>query len=309
MKHQKIFVILFSVLLFINCNFQHKEKEQKVNELEKEIKEDGKIDKLSVLKSKDTNLFIYNLDTNIEFPLTVKHVSLYGNKQYSMLPLGICKLNNIVSVFIRDQKKLNWKDAINKLSKLKHLEELEIWNCNLSSFPSNFSKLISLKKLTIKDTTIHYFPTSISECYNIEELNLETGKINTISKEVANLTSLRKIKIRVDSTFPYIILKLKQLEEIDLSESNIETIPIEIISLPKLKKLIIYETPLLYPPQPSDKILSDISIKHKKKITQLSQETVRYFKRKILYDNNQNIIKYLKYIMPWCEIITEKIYP
>ena len=93
------------------------------------------------------------------------------------LLLGGCKLN-------RDD---SFPDTFWQLT---GLEELFLWDNNLTSIPSQIGQLSSLTALSLDSNNLVSLPDEIYQLTNLTQLDLDSNKLESISEEIGNLTKL-----------------------------------------------------------------------------------------------------------------------
>ncbi len=119
-----------------------------------------------------------------------------------------------------ESKKLTINDLSKDIGNLKNLEELNLRDCRLHSFPDSLSKLTKLRTLDVSQNgfVIRGPSEDIGNLENLEELNLRDCRLHS---------------------FPDSLSKLTKLKVLDISKNGFNKISDVIFEIPNLKKLII----------------------------------------------------------------------
>jgi len=79
--------------------------------------------------------------------------------------------------------------------RLKHLEELVIFQCELEIIPESIGKLKSLRVLDLGFNLIVDLPQSIGDLDSLEELRLSNNYIEALPESISSLKSLKKLDL------------------------------------------------------------------------------------------------------------------
>jgi len=110
------------------------------------------------------------------------------------LPEGVFELP-LKSLNIGGCKKLPL-DVIDTIcQKLPQLEELYLYELDMTAIPDEISKLQNLTDLDFQGTAITAVPDSISKLQNLKELNLARTAITALPKEIGNLSELQTLNL------------------------------------------------------------------------------------------------------------------
>lgn len=177
-----------------------------------------------------------------------QHSSItYLELDYFKSSLSLIKLKqftNLKNLTLRYSPIVNQNELFYEISKLKHLESLDLIDCSLNNYISpQISNLKSLKALSIENKSISKLPNEIGQLTNLELLYVH-GKLKYLPDSIVNLKNLRELNLGYNSfsVFPQGILKLQNLVYLNLENNNISNIPVEIKRLKKLKFVSIANT-------------------------------------------------------------------
>ena len=109
---------------------------------------------------------------------------------------------------------------LERISKIKSLEELYMGFCNLSFMPEIISELSQIKSLSLRGNLFSEIPAAITRMKSLIYLDMGDNQITIINPEIC---------------------QLKQLEVLDLSKNIINKIPDAISDLIYLKELYIHD--------------------------------------------------------------------
>ena len=167
-----------------------------------------------------------------------------------------------------ESKKLTINDLSKDIGNLKNLEELNLRDCRLHSFPDSLSKLTKLRtldvsqngfvirgpsedignlenleELNLRDCRLHSFPDSLSKLTKLRTLDVSQNGfvIRGPSEDIGNLENLEELNLRDCRlhSFPDSLSKLTKLKVLDISKNGFNKISDVIFEIPNLKKLII----------------------------------------------------------------------
>ena len=87
------------------------------------------------------------------------------------------------------------------LTKLKHLEYLDVSNSDITSIPENIGALTSLKALYLGGNGISEIPPSFGRLKNLRALDLGCTDVEALPKEFGDLTKLKELCLPLN--FPF----------------------------------------------------------------------------------------------------------
>lgn len=184
------------------------------------------------------------------------HLVLIDNK-FSQFPEAILSLTQLKVLRLR---KNNFSVLPSSISVLTNLKEISLESNNFSAFPTALSQLKSLERIWIEKNSISNIPTNIKfsnlqrislsqnkltgfegiiEWSSLQMLFLNENNLETIPKEIKNLSQLKKLFLNKNkiSSIPFEIGELKALIDLQIRENLIEEIPVSIGELIQLESL------------------------------------------------------------------------
>ena len=127
------------------------------------------------------------------------------------------------------------------LTRLKHLERLELIRCGFTEFPEVLSQLTDLKELILwGNDEIKEFPKSLGKLTSLQKLDISCCKLKEYPGAVSKLTHLKELKIWGNeeiSTLPNSLGQLTLLEKLDVSSCGFRKFPEAICKLTSLETL------------------------------------------------------------------------
>lgn len=129
-------------------------------------------------------------------------------------------------------KKIKHKD----IRKLRHIEQLNLYNNQLFSISSKISKLKNLKELDLYRNNLVELPHQITTLKNLEILAISHNKLDKLPQEIINLKSLKTLFSHHNllKTLPELP---ESLETLDLGYNKLNSISETVRSLRNLKVL------------------------------------------------------------------------
>lgn len=125
------------------------------------------------------------------------------------------------------------------ISKLTKLENLYIYENNISGLPLSLGSLSELKNLDIGGNPIDKIPESIGDLTNLNVLRAYGCLLTIIPNSIGNLTELKHLMLKNNqiSVLPESLGDLKNLISLELSYNKLLTLPESIGNLDKLETL------------------------------------------------------------------------
>ena len=157
----------------------------------------------------------------VEFALNNPQKCFYLFLEYDSLETlpDMSSLSNLRGIAFRHCTRMNFNQAISKLSVLPNLEYFEISISALLKLPGNISTLSHLQTLNLKSNSLQILPEEIGECTSLKNIILPYNS-----------------SLRLEELFSR-LQKLKTLEYLDLSGNQFHELPDNIRELSGLKKL------------------------------------------------------------------------
>ncbi len=157
----------------------------------------------------------------VEFALNNPQKCYYLFLEYDSLETlpDMSALSNLRGIAFRHCTRMNFNQAISKLSVLPNLEYFEISISALPKLPGSISTLSHLQTLNLKANSLQILPEEISDCASLKNIILPYNS-----------------SLRLEELFSR-LGKLKTLEHLDLSGNQFRILPDAIGDLSNLKKL------------------------------------------------------------------------
>ncbi|MFZ4557596.1 MAG: COR domain-containing protein [Pseudanabaena sp.] len=155
------------------------------------------------------------------------------------IPPEISQLPNLQNLFLYDNQITDLPCEIFKLSNLK---KLNLSGNRISSIPSDIGNLIELTSLYLNRNQIEEIPNLIANLINLTTLNLSSNQIKEIPHAISNLANLTTLSLYSNQIkeIPHAISNLTNLTTLVLYSNEITVIPDEIANLANLNKLVLY---------------------------------------------------------------------
>ena len=126
---------------------------------------------------------------------------------------------------------------------LTMIEELWLWDNQLTSIPAEIGQLKNLKDLSLGRNRLTSIPPEIGQLKNLKELSLYDNDLTSASipVEIGQLKNLKHLSLGWNrlTSIPAEVLTLSALEELGLSSNQIAKIPAEIGQMSALRQLIM----------------------------------------------------------------------
>lgn len=189
------------------------------------------------------------------------------------LPEAVAELKNLVSIDLSENPQLDFADAFTKLSKLKHLRELQISDNDFIILPEEisllkeiesidlsrnidlklddlFKLLQQLKKLNSLDLSNNIFveiPAGLGALGNLTKIDLSYNWLQSVPLPVFRLAGLKELSLKGNAIkhIPDGISGLKLLKSLDISYNELFNITDSLYSLPGLECIILDGNPNL----------------------------------------------------------------
>ncbi|MBL4634280.1 MAG: leucine-rich repeat domain-containing protein [Kofleriaceae bacterium] len=149
------------------------------------------------------------------------------------VPAGICKLQRLRILNLKDNKSLT---SIENLHDLPLLEELDLSSCDLREIGEAFSTLKSLKKLDLSRNKTLENIDGLRDLPALESLQLYS-KLKALPASLGTLTGLKSLRLSAKADGVDFIASLTELEELYIADCAFAGLP---ATLTKLKTLTVY---------------------------------------------------------------------
>lgn len=237
--------------------------------IERLLRHSRELKELNFLDLRSNNLSVIPNESGISVfqSLCVKLILL--DNKFSQFPENIYSLTRLKSIRLQ---KNNLSSISENISKLINLKELSLEQNSFREFPiqslsnTNFLQRVWLDKNSISDIPMHYKFSNLQrlsisqnqltsfggiiEWDNLQYLFLNENNIETIPKNIKNLTQLKKLHLNKNRirSIPFSIGELKELIDLQLEGNLIEEIPISIGELKNLEKIDFSNNQIKYIP-------------------------------------------------------------
>lgn len=206
-------------------------------------------------------------DTSLHFPKnkTLKVLNVQGNR-FADVPQAVRNCRKLTSLWLgynkltqlnqNSFKRLRRLQDLNlyscdlkilpkAIAKLRRLEVLDLYYNELSTLPRSLGRMRRLEQLALSNNQFVQIPTTIGRLKHLHSLYAHHNKLTTLPSNVGKLRSLRILSINNNqfSTLPKQIGSLRVVEEIDISNNNLSEVPAQIVQLRQLKKLYLRKNP------------------------------------------------------------------
>lgn len=188
------------------------------------------------------------------------------NNRFTDIPEAVSHCRRLTSLWLGYNKLEGLNPDV--LKKLRRLQDLNLYSCELKSLPDGISKLRRLEVLDLYYNELTTLPTSLSRMRRLQQLAISHNQFSELPTHVGRLRRLRALyahhnrlhtlptsikKLRRTkifdigynqfSTLPKQIGQLRKVEELDLSYNNLSEVPNETLQLRQLKKLYLRNNP------------------------------------------------------------------
>lgn len=178
---------------------------------------------------------IYDFTYRLEDTSCITQIHL-SRKHFTLSKLHLERFDNLKSVTLSYQ--INWQKTFEVLACVQQLEEVTIYDAQLTSYPYGLEKLKSLKRLSIHGNQISEIPEELKELKNLDYLNLSDNKISKLGFDLSALQMLKNLDLsRNDLMEIEISSELKYLESFNLNSNHFSEIPKYLLSGGQLKEV------------------------------------------------------------------------
>jgi len=154
----------------------------------------------------------------------------FAGDAISFLPDELKDLINLKELYITECPEINLDILFNQLTNLVNLEELTLWDNDLTAIPFSISKLTQLKDLSFDENSLTEIPEGVKLLYNLEFLDLAVNQIESLDLGPNDLPNLKFINLGNNNfnTFPMELSHLKKLRTILIWDNDIDEVPDDI---------------------------------------------------------------------------------
>jgi hypothetical protein len=141
-------------------------------------------------------------------------------------------------------------NMVNELALMKHLETLDLSNCQLLAVPSKVLNLKQLKRLDLSQNKLRRLPADLCVALShMEMLDLSKNQLEYIPEDIGSLTHLTNLNLRSNqlTVLPPTISRLSALLELDIDWNRFKFIPPQLFDMPGLKCLNAENNPFPTP--------------------------------------------------------------
>lgn len=196
----------------------------------------------------------------------VKAINLQKNN-LSQIPVSVQKNRRLESLWLgnNDLKELNIK-AISKLrrlndlnlynvgltqlpkaiGRLKHVKVLDLYYNNLSTLPSQIGRMKRLEQLAIAHNKVSNLPASLGKLRRLTVLFAHHNRISQLPDKLQRLRALHVLDLGYNSitVAPPVLKSFSTLEELALNNNELREFPTMLTRLKSLKKVYLSSNPL-----------------------------------------------------------------
>lgn len=119
-------------------------------------------------------------------------------------------------------KEAVWAHVLSKLSKLKHLERVIIYEAKMKRLPNLIGELRHIKRLIVNNSHLKELPDSIGDLVNLERINLSDNSLEFLPESIGDISSLEEIYLWRNNLkeLPESIFKMQKLKEVYLKGNS-----------------------------------------------------------------------------------------
>ena len=201
--------------------------------------------------SEGQHLKVLNLQHN---KLTTVPIYVTANKKLESLWLGGNNLTNLTSKNfgrLKHLKDLNLyqcglTSVPEGIGRLRRLEVLDLYYNKLTTLPRAVRRLKKLKQLAIAFNEIKELPAKLNCNKNLHTIYAHHNRISQLPDRIVKLKKLTLLDINHNwfSAFPEIVTKITTLQELDSSYNNLTELSPNLLLMKQLQKLFISQNPV-----------------------------------------------------------------
>lgn len=205
----------------------------------------------SVFVTPNKHLLALNLQGN---KLTRVPKQVRNNRRLESLWLGNNQLAEIDIRTLRRLRHLNDLNLYNAglktlpkgLGKLKRLIVLDLYHNRLTELPRQLSRLKQLEQLAIAHNDLSALPASLARLSRLQKLYAHHNRISQLPDTFYGLKQLRILDLGYNwvTVAPAVLASLPMLEELDLNNNNLQELSTELGGMTSLKKLYLRSNPV-----------------------------------------------------------------
>ena len=133
-----------------------------------------------------------------------------------------------------------------EIKRLKHLQELRLYNNRMVTLPAEIGLLKGLLGLKLSFNVLRKLPAQIGALPHLQALWLHNNELEQLPKEIGNLTTLEELDLSLNNLTSICpeIGQLHNLVELSLKDNQISHLPKEITQLQNLRTLYLSRNPV-----------------------------------------------------------------
>ena len=169
---------------------------------------------------------------------------LFGNIEDIMVRT---KYNDRGYLIVLDLSLLHLSRLSSMIGQLTNLQELSLFNNQLTQLPAELWQLTNLQTLYLDGNQLTQLPAQLGQLTNLQRLYLNGNQLTQLPAQLGQLTNLRKLDLRHNQLtyVPADIRHLTDLQELYLNNNQLTYVPADIRHLTKLQVLELYVNQLM----------------------------------------------------------------
>ncbi|GAB3768368.1 hypothetical protein GCM10028818_02640 [Spirosoma horti] len=205
----------------------------------------------SVFFTRNTVVRAINLQKN---NLTQIPAAVQENRHLESLWLGNNDLKELNIKAISRLRKLNDLNLYNvgltqlpkTIGRLKHVKVLDLYYNNLSTLPRQIGRMKRLEQLAIAHNKVQTLPPSLGKLRRLTVLFAHHNRISQLPDKLQRLRTLHVLDLGYNSisVAPAVLKSFSTLEELSLNNNELREFPSMLTSLKTLKKVYLSSNPL-----------------------------------------------------------------
>lgn len=138
---------------------------------------------------------------------------------------------------------------LRQLSKLEHLETLNLEGLLLKRFPKSITECKQLRIIDLDINDIEHLPKEIGQLKQLEELTLNYNHLQSLPDELFTLPKLKVLDVASKEKTPFLSEKVVELKQLEWLSCNTDSAHFQKVILPlqHLKKLEVFSSEMITP--------------------------------------------------------------
>ena len=147
--------------------------------------------------------------------------------------------------------KINSNDLMVIVDRFPCLQELDLWENQLTNLPESFGQLRNLQTLSLAFNQLTNLPESFGQLQNLKFLSLRNNQLTSLSESIGQLQNLNTLYISDNKLIklPESFNQMRNLETLDLLDNQLTGLPESFGQLQNLKTLILLNNQLTSLPE------------------------------------------------------------